>query len=79
MDEVVDEKLRVRHEVVDGIPGRGFLDSVIKGATERFHHLHLHGNRVDEAQRENRVGEVRTGRGLKQRRVGAKKSLSTCV
>ncbi len=79
VDEVVDEKLGVRHEIVDRIPGCGFLGSVIKGATERFHHPHLHGSRGDEAQRENRVGEVRTWRGLKQRRVGAKKSFSTCV
>lgn len=52
VDVVIDEKLGVRHEVVDGIPGRGFLYSVIKGATERFHHPHLHGNRGDEVQRE---------------------------
>lgn len=37
---VIDEKLGVRHEVVDGVPGRGFLHAFIKGATERFHHPH---------------------------------------
>lgn len=42
---VVDEKLGVRHEVVDGVPGRGFLDAVVKRATERFHHPHLHVDR----------------------------------
>lgn len=52
VDEVVDEKLRVRHEVVDGIPGRGFLNSVIKGATERFHHPHSRERRLHWQWRE---------------------------
>lgn len=41
VDEVIDEKLGVGHEVVDGVPGFGFLDAFIQGATERFHHPHL--------------------------------------
>lgn len=39
--EVVDEKLRMCHEVVDGVPGFRLLDAIIEGATERFHHPHL--------------------------------------
>lgn len=39
--EVVDEKLGMCHEVVDGVPGLRLLDTVIEGATERFHHPHL--------------------------------------
>lgn len=56
VNDVVDEKLGVRHEVVDGIPGRRFLDSIVKGATERFHHSHLHVNRGCEAQQGGRRG-----------------------
>lgn len=39
--EVVDEKLGMCHEVVDGVPGFRLLDAVIERATERFHHPHL--------------------------------------
>lgn len=39
--EVVDEKLGMCHEVVDGVPGLRLLDAVIEGATECFHHPHL--------------------------------------
>lgn len=39
--EVVDEKLRMCHKVVDGVPGVRLLDAVVEGATERFHHPHL--------------------------------------
>lgn len=83
VDEVVDEKLGVCHEVVDGIPGCGFLDSIVKGATERFHHLHLYGKRGDEAQR--RKERKQRARSEDRERVEteegwkAKKSLSTCV
>lgn len=46
VDEVVDEKLRVRHEVVDGVPGLRLLDAVVERATERFHHPHSRGRRL---------------------------------
>lgn len=64
MNVVVDEKLRVRHEVVDGIPRRRFLDSVIKGATERFHHPHLHKDRGGMRYTERKQSENRE-RGLR--------------
>lgn len=48
VDEVVDKKLGVGHEVVDGVPGFGFLDAFIQGATERFHHPHLNMRGVPE-------------------------------
>lgn len=41
---VVDDKLRVRHEVVDGVPGLWLLDAIIERATEGFHHPDLKGN-----------------------------------
>lgn len=57
--EVVDEKLGMCHEVVDGVPGFRLLDAVIEGATERFHHPHLSermgcGEGTREGQKENR-------------------------
>lgn len=67
VDVVIDEKLGVRHEVVDGIPGRGFLDSVIKGATERFHHPHLNGKSGDEVQR--KTERKQSGRSEDRERV----------
>lgn len=30
VDEVVDKKLRVRHEVVDGVPGLGLLNAFVE-------------------------------------------------
>lgn len=41
---VIDDKLRVRHEVVDGVPGLGLLDAIIERATEGFHHPDLKSN-----------------------------------
>lgn len=40
VDEVVDEELRVGHEVVDGVSGFGFLAAFVQRATEGLHHSH---------------------------------------
>lgn len=40
VDEVVDEELRVGHEVVDGVAGFGFLAAFVQGTTEGLHHSH---------------------------------------
>lgn len=57
--EVIDEKLGMCHEVVDGVPGLRLLNAVIEGATERFHHPHLsdrmgYGEGTREGQKEKR-------------------------
>lgn len=41
---VVDDKLRMRHEVVDWVPGLWLLHAVIEGATEGIHHPDLKSN-----------------------------------
>ena len=41
VDEVVDEELRVGHEVVDGVAGFWFLPALVQWTTECFHHSHL--------------------------------------
>lgn len=41
MDEVVDEELRVGHEVVDGVAGFRFFPAFVQRTTECFHHSHL--------------------------------------
>lgn len=76
VDVVIDEKLGVRHEVVDGIPGRGFLYSVVKGTTERFHHPHLQGNRGDEVQRERQQSGRSEDRERVETEEGGSKEIS---
>lgn len=47
VDEIVDEELRMCHEVVDGVSGFGFFDAIIQRATKGLHHSHL-SRRVGE-------------------------------
>lgn len=42
VDRVCDDELRVRLEVVNGVPRLGPLDAVVEGATESFHHPDLY-------------------------------------
>lgn len=43
VDEVIDEELRVGHEVVDGVAGLWLLSALVQRTTEGFHHSHLSG------------------------------------
>lgn len=55
MDEVVDEELRVGHEVVDGVAGFRFLPALVQRTTECFHHSHLTGGRKEERERDHKT------------------------
>lgn len=69
MDEVIDEELRVGHEVVNGVAGFWFLPTLVQRTTECFHHSHLpRGGKIKEGGHKKNERESGIKKGINERR-----------